>query len=202
MAGPAAAAHRRRRCPVQDAATPDTAQLAVTAAALTARLGAGTDQLASCARWLIDRVRERLDSASADNLATATLRSYERLAAADPDNTEYRRDLTVSLEKVGDVRVTRGDPAGALEAYIRAVDIAERLVAADPDNSGFQRDLAVARWRPWWLGGMVTGGPAVTVYSPPMTGNRPELPGSYRGSRWSIWLSRNEKQAITGPVRI
>jgi hypothetical protein len=22
---------------------------------------------------------------------------------------------------------------------------------------------------------------AVTVYSPPMTGNRPELPGSYRG---------------------
>ena len=70
--------------PVQDAATPDTAQLAVTAAALTVRLGAGTDQLASCARWLIDRVRERLDSASADNLATATLRSYQRLAAADP----------------------------------------------------------------------------------------------------------------------
>jgi hypothetical protein len=28
---------------------------------------------------------------------------------------------------------------------------------------------------------MVTGGLAVTVYSPPMTGNRPELPGSYRG---------------------
>jgi hypothetical protein len=36
-------------------------------------------------------------------------------------------------------------------------------------------------WRRRCLGGMVTGGLAVTVYSPPMTGNRPELPGSYRG---------------------
>jgi hypothetical protein len=28
---------------------------------------------------------------------------------------------------------------------------------------------------------MVTGGLAVTVYSPPMTGSRPELPGFNRG---------------------
>ena len=60
------------------------------------------------------------------------------------------------------------------------MDIAERLVAADPDNTGFQCDLAVARRRRC-LGGTVTGGPRVTVYSPPMTGNRPELPGSHRG---------------------
>ena len=38
--------------------------------------------------------------------------------------------------------------------------------------------VRVARW---CLGGMVTGGLAVTVYSPPMTGNRPKLPGSCRG---------------------
>jgi hypothetical protein len=31
---------------------------------------------------------------------------------------------------------------------------------------------------PWWNG---TGGLVVTVYSPLMTGNRSELPGSYRG---------------------
>jgi hypothetical protein len=30
-------------------------------------------------------------------------------------------------------------------------------------------------------GGMVTGGLAVTVYSPPMTRNRPEFAGFYRG---------------------
>jgi len=30
------------------------------------------------------------------------------------------------------------------------------------------------------LGGIFSGGLAVTVYSPPMTGNRPELPGSSR----------------------
>jgi hypothetical protein len=38
--------------------------------------------------------------------------------------------------------------------------------------------VRVARW---CLGGMVTGGLAVTVYSPPMTGNRPKLPGCHRG---------------------
>jgi hypothetical protein len=30
-------------------------------------------------------------------------------------------------------------------------------------------------------GGMDTGGLAVTVYSPPMSGNRPEFAGFYRG---------------------
>jgi hypothetical protein len=37
------------------------------------------------------------------------------------------------------------------------------------------------RWRRRCLGGTVTGGPAVTVYSPPMTRNRPELPGCHWG---------------------
>jgi hypothetical protein len=42
--------------------------------------------------------------------------------------------------------------------------------------------VSVARpWRRRCLGGMTIGGLAVTVYSPPMTGNRPELPGCYRG---------------------
>jgi hypothetical protein len=37
------------------------------------------------------------------------------------------------------------------------------------------------RWRRRYLGGTVAGGPAVTVYSPPMTRNRPKLPGCHRG---------------------
>jgi len=35
-------------------------------------------------------------------------------------------------------------------------------------------------WRRRCLGGTLTGGPAVTVYSPPMTRNQPELTGRYQ----------------------
>ncbi|MGO9693212.1 MAG: TIR domain-containing protein [Mycobacterium sp.] len=125
-----------------DAAAPDTTLLAVTAATLTTRLAEGRHQLADSALRLIDRVRERLDSASAANLATATLDIFERLAGADPDNPQYQRDLSVSLSGVGDVRVARGDPEGALPAYTRALQIVERLVRADPDNTNYPRDLA------------------------------------------------------------
>ena len=127
-----------------DAAAPDTALLAVTAATLTTRLAEGRHQLADSALWLINRVRERLDSATTGNLATATLDISERLAAADPDNPDYQRNLSASLLRVGKVRVARGDPEGALQAYTRALQIAERLAGADPDNPDYQRNLAVS----------------------------------------------------------
>jgi hypothetical protein len=47
-----------------------------------------------------------------------------------------------------------------------------------PWQSGGQGRAAVRRR---CLGGTVTGGPAVTVYSPPTTRNRSELPGCHWG---------------------
>ncbi len=41
--------------------------------------------------------------------------SAEKLAAADPGNAGWQRDLSVSLNKIGDVRQAQGDLAGALE---------------------------------------------------------------------------------------
>ena len=51
------------------------------------------------------------------------------------DLRPYPRALSVGLDRVGDVRVARGDLAGALDAYTRSLEIAERLAAADPDNT-------------------------------------------------------------------
>ena len=51
-------------------------------------------------------------------------------------------------------------------------------------------------------GRMVTGGPAATVYSPLMTGNRPELPGCYRELEIVNPVVAQREQAITGIVRI
>jgi tetratricopeptide (TPR) repeat protein len=74
-----------------------------------------------------------------------------KLAAADPGNAEWQRDLSLSWNKLGDMRVAWGDLAGALAAYGAAKDIRDRLVAADPGNAGLQRDLSVSWGR---LGGV------------------------------------------------
>jgi hypothetical protein len=68
----------------------------------------------------------------------------DRLAAADPANTEWQRDLSVSHDLIGDVLVAQGDGAGALDAYRAGLTIRERLAAADPANAEWQRDLFVS----------------------------------------------------------
>ena len=74
-----------------------------------------------------------------DSLAIA-----ERLAAADPGNAEWQRDLSISLNKIGDVQSARGNLDAALKAYEDSRAIAEKLAAKDPSNSEWQRDLSVS----------------------------------------------------------
>ena len=68
----------------------------------------------------------------------------EELAARDPANTGWQRDLSVSFLKIGDVLVAQGDGAGALGAYRKGLGIAEELAARDPANAEWQRDLIVS----------------------------------------------------------
>ncbi len=68
----------------------------------------------------------------------------ERLAAADPGNAGWQRDLSVSHNKIGDVQQGQGDLVAALERYRASLTIAERLAAADRGNAGWQRDVAVS----------------------------------------------------------
>ena len=68
----------------------------------------------------------------------------ERLAKADPANSGWQRDLSVSYSKLGDVEVAAGKLDAARKAYEQSLAIAERLAKADPANSGWQRDLSVS----------------------------------------------------------
>ena len=52
--------------------------------------------------------------------------------------------MSVSLDKVGDVRLAAGDRAGALAAYEESLAIMRKLAAADPGNAGWQRDVSVS----------------------------------------------------------
>jgi Flp pilus assembly protein TadD len=50
----------------------------------------------------------------------------------------------VSLDRLGDVKVARGDLDGAQQDYEGTHAILERLAADEPGNAGWQRDLSVS----------------------------------------------------------
>ena len=77
----------------------------------------------------------------------ASLAIAERLAAADPGNADWQRDLSVSHNRIGDVQSAQGDLGAALSSFLASLAIRERLAAADPGNAGWQRDLSVSHER-------------------------------------------------------
>jgi tetratricopeptide (TPR) repeat protein len=68
----------------------------------------------------------------------------EKLAALDPSNSVWQRDLSVICDRIGDVQRARGNLDAALNAYQDGLDLREKLAAQDPSNTGWQRDLIVS----------------------------------------------------------
>jgi hypothetical protein len=121
---------------LKDAATPDPAVLAVVATTVANRLDDGHEELAVAALGLIDPVIQRLDLATAHTLATATLNTYQRLAAADPANTGWQRDLAGGHGRVASLLESAGDPSavehwGTAHRILTGLDAAGRLPAGD-----------------------------------------------------------------------
>ena len=63
--------------------------------------------------------------------------------AKEMSNVEVQRDLAVSIEKIGDVKLQAGDRAGALAAYEEVLVICHHL-AGDKGNAEAQGDLSVS----------------------------------------------------------
>jgi tetratricopeptide (TPR) repeat protein len=70
-----------------------------------------------------------------------------RLTGAEPENTEWQRDLSVSHNKIGDVLRAQGDGPGALASYRKGLAIGETLAKRDSENTQWQRDLSVSHDR-------------------------------------------------------
>jgi tetratricopeptide (TPR) repeat protein len=66
-----------------------------------------------------------------------------RLAEADPRSPQAQRDLSVSLERLGDAQVKQGDSQGALASFREALEIHREQAEADPLSAAAQRDLSV-----------------------------------------------------------
>ena len=65
-------------------------------------------------------------------------------AAADPGNSQWQRNLSVSHQRIGNIEQARGNLAAALTSFQTGMVIAQKLAAADPGNSEWQRDLSVS----------------------------------------------------------
>src|SRR5205814_799277 len=70
------------------------------------------------------------------------LKISQRLAREFPKDTEAQRDLSISLERIGDVLLFQGDLQLASEKYRESLEITQRL-ADDGDNQA-HFDLTIA----------------------------------------------------------
>ncbi|MDG1208297.1 MAG: tetratricopeptide repeat protein, partial [Paracoccaceae bacterium] len=62
----------------------------------------------------------------------------------DPGNAGWARDVSFSLNNVGNIRVAAGDRDGALAAYEESLAIFRDLSARDPGNARWARDVSVS----------------------------------------------------------
>jgi len=70
-----------------------------------------------------------------------------RLAAGDPSSAGLQRDLSFSLNRVGDVLRLSGQNDGAVRAYGESAALLERLAATEPKNAWHRWDLLEQRFR-------------------------------------------------------
>ena len=76
---------------------------------------------------------------------TAGLKISERLAASDPANAAWQRDLFYSYYVMGDLFTRQDQLRDALSMLEKSLQIAERLAASDPTNATWEKDVRVSR---------------------------------------------------------
>lgn len=71
----------------------------------------------------------------------------QRSTERDPSNAEWHRNLSVSYNRIGNIRVAHGDGPAALVAYCKSHEITAALAARDPADIAWQRDLSLSHER-------------------------------------------------------
>jgi tetratricopeptide (TPR) repeat protein len=81
-----------------------------------------------------------------DALATAEQaeKIFADLLTHNPDNTDYRRSLSVSYEWIGEVQVAQGNLPGALKSFREELVIGQQLAKIDPGHADWRRGLSMA----------------------------------------------------------
>lgn len=69
------------------------------------------------------------------------------LVTRDGSNAGWKRDLTVSLDRMGDLRLSEGRKAEAEEYFRESLCIMRELVERDGSNAGWKKDLIISLQR-------------------------------------------------------
>ena len=70
-----------------------------------------------------------------------------RLADRDPAQVALQQDVSLALNKLGDVMKAQGNLAGARKQYEQSLGIAQRLAQGDPSLAAVQTNLHHTLWR-------------------------------------------------------
>ena len=81
----------------------------------------------------------KLPQAYRDSLAIA-----KTLAAGEPGNTQWQRDLSISYDQLGDVAMAQGKLPEAAQAYRESLAIRKTLAADEPGNIRWEHDLTLS----------------------------------------------------------
>jgi tetratricopeptide (TPR) repeat protein len=89
------------------------------------------------------------DADQALKYRTRELELSEELLKRNPDSAEAARDVSVSLEKLGDRLAARGQPGDAAAAqghYERGLKLSEELLKRNPDSAEAARDVMYSQY--------------------------------------------------------
>jgi len=89
----------------------------------------------------------RLEAMALRELATTSREIMTALVALDGASRDWRRELSIAHNRVGEALLRSGDPAGALAAFRAGLDERERVRPADDDAAQAGRDIAVSHER-------------------------------------------------------
>lgn len=89
---------------------------------------------------LAKNIRDKVSAAKAEEEYLAAVDIAKQLASANPDNPQYQHEVTVVLNKVGDVRQSRHDWQGALEQYQAGLQIAQSIAEKYPGDIATQKN--------------------------------------------------------------
>ncbi|MGH3864686.1 MAG: tetratricopeptide repeat protein, partial [Pseudonocardiaceae bacterium] len=68
----------------------------------------------------------------------------EELAELEPGNTTYRRDLSISYERLADLAREAGRSGDAETLYRQSLTVREELAELEPGNTTYRRDLSIS----------------------------------------------------------
>jgi Flp pilus assembly protein TadD len=88
------------------------------------------------------------DLAGARDSYQQDLKIAEKLAAGDPTNARWQRDLVVSHAKLGQIASRAGDRTLARDEFAAGLTIVEQLCRLDPTNATWRKDAE-------WLRGQI-----------------------------------------------